>query len=113
LELPLEPPPGEPRPTPRRLAGNQPLSGAVVAELSPAFNETLGIDPFIEGIGIVEVEPRSFATRLRLQPGDVVVGINGEPVTSVAALERLLATERRRWIISIERGGQVFDLTIT
>jgi len=113
LDLPLEPAPGDPQPVQRRLTGNQPLSGAVVAELSPAFNETLGIDPFIEGVGIVGVEPRSFATRLRLQPGDIVVAINGERVTSVTVLERLLATQRRRWVISIERGGQVFDLTIS
>jgi len=113
LALSLEPPPGDPNPAPRRLAGNQPLSGALVAPLSPAFNERLGIDPFTEGVGIVEIEPRSFATRLRLQRGDVVAAINGAQVTSVAALERLLATEQRRWVISIERGGQVFDLTIS
>ena len=112
LALPLEPPPGDPEPTLRRLAGNQPLSGAVVAELSPAFNETIGIDPFTAGVGIVEIQPRSFVTRLRLQPGDVVAAINGEPVTSVAGLERLLAAQRQRWLISIERGGQVFDLTV-
>jgi serine protease Do len=112
LDLPLEPPPGDADPTVRRLAGNQPLSGAVVAELSPAFNETLDIDPFTEGVGVVDVEPRSFATRLRLQPGDVVTAVNGERVMSLAGLERLLARQQRRWVISIERGGQVFDLTI-
>ena len=113
LALPLEPPPGDPSPPLHRLRGNQPLSGAVVAELSPAFNETLGIDPFTAGVGIVEIEQRGFATRLRLQQGDVVAAINGERVTSVAALERLLASQQRRWVISIERGGQLFDLTIS
>ncbi len=112
LDLPLESPPGDPEPPLRRLAGNQPLSGAVVAELSPAFNETIGLDPFTVGVGIVEVEPRSFVTRLRLQPGDVVAAVNGEPVRSVGALERLLGSQRQRWVISVERNGQVFDLTI-
>ncbi len=113
VDLPLQLPPAEPAPDQRRLAGNQPLSGAVVANLSPAFNDTLGIDPFTEGVGIVEIEPRSFATRLRLQPGDVVAAINGERVASTAALERALARAAPRWTISIERDGQVFDLTIS
>ena len=112
VELPLQLPPAEPPPDQRRLAGNQPLSGAVVANLSPAFNDTLGIDPFAEGVGIVAIEPRSFATRLRLQPGDVVTAINGERVASTAALERVLARAAPRWLISIERDGRVFDLTI-
>jgi Do/DeqQ family serine protease len=112
LDLPLQLPPAEPAPDQRRLAGNQPLSGAVVANLSPAFNDTLGIDPFAEGVGIVEIEPRSFATRLRLQPGDVVTAVNGERVASTAALERALGRTLPRWTIGIERNGQVFDLTI-
>ncbi len=112
LALPLQPPPGEPSPAQRRLAGNHPLSGAVVADLSPAFNDTLGIDLFAEGVGIVGVEPRSFATRLRLRPGDIVASVNGERVTSTAGLERLLGRPAQRWTIGIERDGQVFDLTI-
>jgi serine protease Do len=113
LELPLAPPPDDPAPDQRRLSGNQPLSGAVVANLSPAFNETLGLDPFAEGVAIVEIEPRSFATRLRLRPGDIVAAVNGESVTSTASLERALARAAQRWVISVERDGQRFDLTIS
>ena len=47
-----------------------------------------------------------------LRPGDIVAGVNGEPVVSIEALERALDDPRRRWRVSIERGGQVFDLTI-
>jgi serine protease Do len=112
LELPLEEAPADPAPDQRQLAGNHPLSGAVVANLSPAFNETLGIDPFAEGVAIVEIAPRSFATRLRLRPGDVVTAVNGEPVASTAGLERALGRSSQRWRISIERDGQLFDLTI-
>ncbi len=112
VALPLEPPPADPPPAQRQLAGNHPLSGAVVANLSPAFNESFGLDLFAEGVAVVEVAPQTFATRLRLRPGDIVAAVNGEPVVSVEALERALADPRQRWLVSIERGGQVFDLTI-
>jgi serine protease Do len=112
MALPLEPPPADPPPAQRQLAGNHPLSGAVVANLSPAFNESFGLDLFAEGVAVVEVAPRTFATRLRLRTGDIIAGVNGEPVGSVEALERALAEPRQRWLVSVERGGQLFDLTI-
>jgi serine protease Do len=112
VTLPLETPPAEPAPQQRQLSGNHPLSGAVVANLSPAFNEEIGLDPFAEGVAVVEVEPRSFATRLRLRPGDLVTAVNGEAIASVGELERALAAPRQRWLVSIRRGGQVFDLSI-
>ncbi len=83
-----------------------------MANLSPAFNEEIGLDLFAEGVAVIEVAPRSFATRLRLRPGDIVAAINGRPIPSVDALEQALANPRQRWLVSIERGGQVFDLTI-
>lgn len=112
LDLPLEAPPAEPPPDQQTLTGNHPLSGAVVANLSPAFNEALGIDLFAEGVGIVGIEPRTFATRLRMRRGDIIVAIDDNRVHSIDELQRLLRDGRRRWTISIERGGQIFDLTV-
>ncbi len=112
LDLPLETAPAEPPADRRTLLGNQPLSGTIVANLSPALAESLGTDPFDSGVVVLGVERRSFATRLGLRPGDAIDAVNGETVTSTAQLERLLGRGSRRWVVTIRRGGQLFDLTI-
>ena len=112
LDLPLEPAPAEPPADRRTLQGNQPLSGAIVANLSPALAEKLGLDPFDSGVVVLGVERGSFATRLGLRPGDTIPAVNGEAVTSTAELEGLLGRSARRWVVTIGRGGQLFDLSI-
>ena len=59
------------------------------------------------------IERGSFATRLGLRPGDTIHAINGEVVASTAELERMLHENAGRWVVTIGRGGQLFDLTIS
>lgn len=113
LDLPLEAAPAEPPADRRTLSGNQPLSGITVANLSPALDQSLGLDPFDSGVAVLSIERGSFATRLGLRPGDAIHAVNGEVVTSTAELERLLGQRARRWVVTVRRGGQLFDLTIS
>jgi Do/DeqQ family serine protease len=96
----------------RDLTGRHPLVGAKVANLSPAIAEELGVDD--EGLGVVvlDVAPDTPAARLGLKRGDLVVGVNNERVTSVAALAKALEHSQGGWRLSFEREGQVYNLVI-
>jgi S1-C subfamily serine protease len=109
LLAPIEDPPRDVR----ALTGRHPLSGAKVANLSPAVAQELGLDDDSRlGVVVVDVEDRSTAARLGLKRGDIVVGINDEKIDSVAHLVVTLELAGRGWKLAVERGGQVFNFAI-
>ncbi len=112
VELVLEAPPEVPPPEVTLLRGRHPLEGARVANLSPALAEELGLDPFEQGVVVLEVTRRGFARRLRLRPGDRIVAINGREVRDVAGLRQALGNRQRRFEITIARGDRLFTLTV-
>ncbi|HEV2365908.1 MAG TPA: Do family serine endopeptidase [Caulobacteraceae bacterium] len=102
----IEPPPAVPAPDQRTLAGDNPLSGATVVNLSPAAALTYGVDPFAgRGVVVTNVEGGIAAT-VGIQPGDFIRAINGRPVTTTAELAAALAASRGAWTLTIERGGR-------
>ena len=109
LLAPIEDPPRDVR----ALTGRHPLSGAKVANLSPAVAQELGLDDDSRlGVVVIDVEDRSTAARLGLKRGDIVVGINDEKIDSVAHLVVTLELAGRGWKLAVERGGQVFNFAI-
>jgi len=110
--LPVEAAPERPAPDLTRLDGRHPLDGVAVANMSPGFNERFDIDLFERGVVVVDVARDSFATRLRLRPGDEIVAVNGREFEDVDDLEAILAKGAQRWQLSVRRGGRIFDLTI-
>lgn len=78
------------------------LSGARVLALNPALADALGGDPFSSGVIIGGVQRGSYANRAGFQGGDVVVAVNGRPVTSVGQL----ANVGRGAEVSINRRGR-------
>jgi serine protease Do len=109
LRLPVETAPERPAASLTRLDRSSPLSGATLANLSPAFNETAGLDPFERGVAVVEVRRRSEAEAWRLQPGDVIEAVDGRKVATVAELLRRLDGDLRR--LDVRRGGERFAVT--
>jgi Do/DeqQ family serine protease len=109
----LVPPIEEPPRDTRELEGHHPLSGAKVANLSPAVAQELGIDDDTrQGVVVLEVQARTPAARLGIRPGDIVVGINNEKVKSVANLTVVLELGGGGWRLALERGGKVFNLAV-
>jgi Do/DeqQ family serine protease len=109
LLAPIEEPPRDAR----ALTGHHPLSGAKVANLSPAVAQELGLhDDGKVGVVVTEVEERSTAARLGIKRGDIVVGINDEKIDSVAHLVVTLELAGRGWRLAVERGGKLFNLAI-
>jgi Do/DeqQ family serine protease len=97
-------PPETPRRDLRQIRTNGPLDGAVVINLSPAVAEELGLDPFSDGVLVVE--SRGPAARFQLEPGDLLREINGQKVETTQRLEQLLAGASGATRIVIERRGR-------
>ncbi len=112
LKLEVAPAPDTPAKDISALQGQQPLAGAWVAKLSPAFAIEIGVDPFARGVMIVDLERGSPANRLRFKIGDLVRNINGAKVETVSQLKALLNRQEERWHITIDRKGKSLDLTI-
>jgi Do/DeqQ family serine protease len=109
LIAPVEDPPRDVR----ELEGRHPLTGAKVANISPAVAQELGIDDDTrEGVVVLDVKDRTPAARLGVKRGDIVVGLNNEKVKSVAQLAAALQDADGGWRLSVERGGKVFNLAI-
>jgi Do/DeqQ family serine protease len=87
-----------------QLAGANPFAGATVANLSPALAEEISLDE-VAGVVVVETEAYSTARRIGLRPGDVIVRLNDEDVTSVKQFVDLLNRPGRGWDLTIRRGG--------
>jgi len=103
-----------PETTPRQVTeieGRNPLQGATVANMSPAYADELQVD-VTSGVMITEIGRRTLAARLGLRPGDVVKVVNGRKITSVAALKSAVSGNTGAWKITIERGGRTLNLSI-
>ena len=109
--LELIAPPEEPPRDVRRLRGDHPLSGATVANLSPALAAEIDHDPMAVGVVALEVR-RGPAARIGLRPGDVVAEIAGQAIADTAALARALSRPRREWSIAVRRGGETLRVTV-
>ena len=112
LSLPVELAPAVPARDEIQLRGPQPLAGATVINLSPAAAEELGLDPFAQGIVVVDIAPGSPAARLGLRLLDTIVAVNGRQVADVASLAAMVAGRRGRWQVSIRRDGRVLSVTV-
>ena len=94
------------------LSGEQPLSGAKVANMSPALAEELSADPFVNGVFILEIGRGSPANRLGFRVGDFIRTINGVETGNVQELDEALKRPTDSWRVSVMRGGQTRDLVI-
>jgi serine protease Do len=113
MDLPvrLVPAPREPEPHETWLEGEQPLTGAQVANLSPALGEELSVSGW-KGVVIVAIKRGSFARQLGVRPGDIVARVNGTAVENVDQLRELVSADQDEWELSIERDGKIKTLTV-
>ena len=114
------------------LAANQPVDITVTRGGSARTVQTRPVDPPADlglrilqevaglrvadqqrAVVIDDVLARTRAAEIGLQPGDVIVGINGREVTSTneANTELLRGAERSSVVLSVARGRYVYNLT--
>lgn len=110
--LKLRQPPEDPPANETELDGRQPLSGSVVANLSPAFNDENGLDTMLRGVVIKSLSSRSAAARLGLQPGDIILSINDEEIADVSQLQVVLSGSPRVWDLVFKRGSREMRVSV-
>ena len=66
--------------------------GARFQQVTPQLGESLGLDHSSAGAIVLHTLPDSPAATAGLQPGDVVLAIDGQPIGDVRALARAIAT---------------------
>ncbi len=104
-----------PETTPRAtmtVSGRNPLTGAKVQNLSPAVALDLQMDPRSTGVVIVSTTPGTPSAGYGFAAGDIVRGINGSEIRSVADLTRVLAAAQGHWDLVIDRGTQRMTLSV-
>ncbi len=102
----VETPPGDPSPQTVTIGGRNPFTGAVVADLSPAFADLIGADPMSSGVILMGVSGRSYAAAAGFRRGDIVRTLNGQQIGSTAQLQQALNGTERGWDVVIVRNGQ-------
>lgn len=106
IAAPLTPPPNV-----RTLEGNHPLSGARIANLSPALAEQQDLDD-VEGVVILDVAPGSYAASVGFRRNDILVSLSNSPVASVRQAASQLTVSRRVWRIELKRGKRILRLAL-
>jgi Do/DeqQ family serine protease len=112
VEVVLTAPPEVPSRDVSELGGKTPMSGATIANLSPALADELGLDATARGVIVLGVTGRSPAARVGFAGGDLLATINGHNVTSVAQARQLLAETARQWQLAIRRQGKLLTITV-
>ncbi len=100
---------------PRRvteLRGRHPLSGATVANLSPALAEELDFDGPAQGVIVLDLVRRSAADRVGVRVGDIILQINRTTIDTVQHLRTHLDGSRGPWRLRLRRGDRVLTSTI-
>jgi Do/DeqQ family serine protease len=93
------------------VAGENPMQGAKIANLTPALADEMQMDMMAKGVVVTGVAGSSQAARFGFQQGDIIRQINGARVVSVAQLKRALG-EGDAWNMAIQRGNQTMQLSV-
>jgi len=105
-------PPEDPPRDVQAITGQNPLTGATVGNLNPAFADELGVDGAERGVVVSEVKQGSIAQRLGVAKRDLVVSLNGRSIANVAALRQALAVASQGWTLTVRRGEKLLSVTV-
>jgi len=89
------------------------LRGIDVQNLTPSLRDQAGIPPNVTGVVIVQLDPNSPAAQFGLQEGDVIEGINRQPVHNVTEFNRLASQAKGQTLLRINRQGNGLFVVIT
>jgi len=91
----------------KALSGRWPLSGATIANMSPALAEELAIESSGEGVVVTAIKPGSPADDIGLQKGDYLVSIDKNDVKSTRDVVALQQERAYYWTLVIRRKGEL------
>lgn len=93
------------------LKGRTPLTGATIANLSPALAQEIGSFKN-SGIIVLSVEPGSPAARYRFRRGDLILELNGREMKSADQLARRARRAGSVWRFKLDRDGRVIRFSV-
>lgn len=96
--------PEEPARNVTELPDNSPLGGVQIGNMSPAFNQELGIDMQVKGVIVLRVQRGSYAQRIGLRPGERIDAINDQEIRQVEDVVSALAQLGERWTVTLSNG---------
>jgi serine protease Do len=102
-------PPETPKRDLRVISGDNPLSGATVANLSPAVADELGIRIYGSGVIITNIDIGT-ASRTGIKKNDIVKNVNSVEITSSEQLEDILKKKTQSWQITLQRGNRLLNV---
>jgi Do/DeqQ family serine protease len=94
-----------------QLKGEQPLVDVVVINLSPAVSDELGIGDW-KGVAIAKIRRNSYADKIGLEPGDLLIKINGKDVYTVDEVVAAVAQPTDNWSLTVSRNGQTKTIEV-
>jgi Do/DeqQ family serine protease len=94
------------------LSGHTPLTGARIANISPAIAQDMGMSDADEGVIVIGVTKGSTASRLGITRGDIIVAINNQDIKTVNDVQAALKAQATAWRLSINRGGNVMTVIV-
>lgn len=107
-KVPLGPAPDDPPRDQITVTEDVILRGATLARVNPAVIAEMHLPLDAQGVAVLRAD--DFAREVGLQPGDVLIGLNGYEVTSPAEALDLAREPSRRWQIDLIRQGQPLRL---
>ncbi len=109
LAVAPEVPPREPV----TISNNSPFAGATVVNVSPAVIDAMSLEGVHEGVVVTEVEAGSNAADVGLARGDVILGLNNQPMTSTRQFAKATTGSARGAVrLTLARGGRVIETDI-
>ena len=105
-------PPEDPPRNVTALRGRHPLSGASIANLSPALVEEIGFGGDTKGVVILQVRRGTSAQRLGFRPGDIILSIEGREMKRVRDVEQIVGEPYNGWRMQLRRNGRVLNMEI-
>lgn len=103
VTIALDLPPDMPDRQTRRVDGPSALRGLEVMRINPAVIAELDLPT--DASGIVVSDLQDFAARTGLRFGDVILSINGQPITSTDDVLTAATDRARNWQIEVLRAG--------
>jgi Do/DeqQ family serine protease len=94
------------------IQSRSPFMGMKVANISPALADELRISDSAEGVVVLDVADGSLAQNLGFKKGDVIAAVNNEKIAHTRDLDRVAKESKRRWAITLVRGGQTITVQL-
>ena len=95
------------------LAARSPFQGATVANISPAVADELHLDADTEGVVVTELSDDSTAATVGFQKGDIILAVNNKKISKTGDLDKVTREQARLWRITLLRGGQQINVTLS